>query len=104
MSNTYDRARAKFFQRQMYYGAYNDLKNKYVRVLIEEQIIELLKNEYSKDNPNDDEIEMKMFSKITQIHNKKAEEEREEREKEKENDKETYEPEHTICPDGEGDY
>jgi len=45
MSNTYDRARAKFFQRQMYYGAYNDLKNKYVRVLIEKEIIELLKNE-----------------------------------------------------------
>ena len=40
MSNTYDRAKAKFFQRQMYYGAYNDLKHKYVRVLIEEQIIE----------------------------------------------------------------
>jgi len=98
MSNTYDRAIAKFFQRQMYYGTYNDLKHKYVRVLIEEEIIELLKNEYSKDNPNDDEIEMKMFSKITQIHDKKAEEERE-----KEKEKETYEPEHTICIDS-GDY
>ena len=101
MSNTYDRAKAKFFQRQMYYGAYNDLKHKYVRVLIEQEIIELLKNEYSKDNPNDDEIEMKMFCKITEIHNKKAEEERE---KENENDKETYELDHTICIDGGGDY
>ena len=102
MSNTYDRARAKFFQRQMYYGAYNDLKNKYVRVLIEEQIIELLKNEYSKDNPNDDEIEMKMFSKITQIHDKKAEEERE-KEKEKENDTEEKQP--TLwTPEPSGDY
>ena len=101
MSNTYDRARAKFFQRQMYYGAYNDLKNKYVRVLIEEQIIELLKNEYSKDNPNDDEIEMKMFSKITQIHDKKAEEERE-KEKEKEND--TEEETTLWTPEPSGDY
>ena len=88
-----------FFQRQMYYGAYNDLKHKYVRVLIEEQIIELLKNEYSKDNPNDDEIEMKMFSKITQIHDKKAEEERE---KEKENDTEEDEP--MFTPEPSGDY
>lgn len=102
MSNTYDRARAKFFQRQMYYGTYNDLKDKYVRVLIEEQIIELLKNEYSKDNPNDDEIEMKMFSKITQIHNKKAEEERE---KEKENDTEEDEPSVDLfTPEPSGDY
>jgi hypothetical protein len=100
MSNTYDRARAKFFQRQMYYGAYNDLKHKYVRVLIEEQIIELLKNEYSKDNPNDDEIEMKMFSKITQIHDKKAEEERE---KEKENDTEEEQP-ILWTPEPSGDY
>ena len=99
MSNTYDRARAKFFQRQMYYGAYNDLKNKYVRVLIEKEIIELLKNEYSKDNPNDDEIEMKMFSKITQIHDKKAEEERE---KEKEND--TEEETTLWTPEPSGDY
>ena len=44
---------------------------------------------------------MKMFSKITEIHDKKAEEERE---KEKENDTKTYKPEHTICIDGEGDY
>jgi hypothetical protein len=102
MSNTYDRAKAKFFQRQMYYGAYNDLKHKYVRVLIEEQIIELLKNEYSKDNPNDDEIEMKMFSKITQIHNKKAEEERE-KEKEKENDTEEYQ-QILWTPEPSGDY
>ena len=101
MSNTYDRARAKFFQRQMYYGAYNDLKNKYVRVLIEKEIIELLKNEYSKDNPNDDEIEMKMFTKITEIHHKKAEEERE---KEKENDTETYEPYELWTPEPSGDY
>ena len=83
MNDKYNTARAKFFQRQMYYGAYNILKSKYGRINIEEQIIELLKNEYSKDNPNDDEIEMKMFVKITQIHDKKAEEERE---KEKEND------------------
>ena len=41
-----------------------------------------------------------MFSKITQIHNKKAEEEREkEKEKEKEKDTKTYKPEHTICID-----
>ena len=102
MSNTYDRARAKFFQRQMYYGAYNDLKHKYVRVLIEEQIIELLKNEYSKDNPNDDEIEMKMFSKISQICDKKAEEERE-KEKEKENDTEEGQP-ILWTPEPSGDY
>ena len=102
MSNTYDRAVAKFFQRQMYYGAYNNLKHKYVRKLIEEQIIELLKNEYSKDNPNDDEIEMKMFCKITEIHNKKEKEERE-KEKEKENDTEEYE-QTMWTPEPSGDY
>jgi len=101
MSNTYDRARAKFFQRQMYYGAYNILKSKYGRTNIEEQIIELLKNEYSKDNPNDDEIEMKMFTKITEIHHKKAEEERE---KEKENDTEKDEPYELWTPEPSGDY
>jgi hypothetical protein len=79
MGDKYDTAMAKFFQRQMYYGAYNNLKSKYGRTNIENQIIELLKNEYSKDNPNDDEIEMKMFTKITQIQDKKEEEEMEEK-------------------------
>ena len=101
MSNTYDRAKAKFFQRQMYYGAYNNLKSKYGRTNIENQIIELLKNEYSKDNPNDDEIEMKMFIKIIEIQDKKAEEERE---KEKENDTETLEPPVLWTPEPSGDY
>ena len=78
------------------------MKNKYVRVLIEKEIIELLKNEYSKDNPNDDEIEMKMFSKISQICDKKAEEERE-KEEEKENDTEEGQP-ILWTPEPSGDY
>jgi len=101
MSNTYDRAVSKFFQRQLYYGAYNILTSKYGRTNIGEQIIELLKNEYSKDNPNDDEIEMKMFIKIIEIQDKKAEEERE---KEKENDTETLEPPVLLTSEPSGDY
>ena len=83
MSDKYKLAIAKFLQRQMYYGAYNNLKSKYGRTNIEKQIIELLKNEYSKDNPNDDEIEIKMFIKITEINDKKDAEKRE-KSKEKE--------------------
>ena len=83
----YDLARAKFFQRKMYYKAYDILASKYGRVYMENQITELLRNEYSKDNPNDDEIEVKMFSKIhelTEIKDKEEQEQEEDDEDQKE--------------------
>ena len=71
---------AKFFQRKMYYKSYHILESKYGRVYMEKQITELLKNEYSKDNPDDDEIEVKMFSKIRELIEIKDKEEQEQQE------------------------
>ena len=81
----YDMARAKFFQRKMYYKSYDILESKYGRAYMENQITELLRNEYSKDNANDDEIEVKMFSKIRELIEKKDKEEQQEEEDKDEN-------------------
>ena len=84
----HDMARAKFFQRKMYYKSYHILESKYGRVYMEKQITELLKNEYSKDNPDDDEIEVKMFSKIRELIEIKDKEEQEEQEEQENGDQE----------------
>ena len=82
----YDMACAKFFQRKMYYKSYDILESKYGRVYMENQITELLRNEYSKDNANDDEIEVKMFSKIRELIEIKDKEEQKDEEDEEDED------------------
>ena len=61
------RARNLFFRRQMYYRAYDRLVSVYGKTTIDKKVLDVMRDECNKDNPTDDEIETRMFIKITEL-------------------------------------
>ena len=61
------RARNLFFRRQMYYRAYDRLVSVYGKRTIDNKVLDVMRDECNKDNPTDDEIETRMFIKITEL-------------------------------------
>jgi hypothetical protein len=69
------RARNLFFRRQMYYRAYDRLVSVYGKTTIDNKVLDVMRDECNKDNPTDDEIETRMFIKITELTNELDKEE-----------------------------
>lgn len=62
-----NRARNLFSRRQMYYRAYERLVSVYGKTTIDNKVLDVMRDECNKDNPTDDEIETRMFIKITEL-------------------------------------
>ena len=70
-----NRARNLFSRRQMYYRAYDRLVSVYGKTTIDNKVLDVMRDECNKDNPTDDEIETRMFIKITELTNELDKEE-----------------------------
>ena len=73
------RARNLFFRRQMYYRAYDRLVSVYGKTTIDNKVLDVMRYECNKYNQTDDEIETRIFIKITELTNELDKEEEEDK-------------------------